>query len=287
MESRNFSVLVIIHGRAGHLRNLLAGVERSAETPGEVVLVYMDDPEPEPVSCSVPLRIHHIASRPGERGLPLARARNAAAAAAKHEDLVFLDVDCIPSATLFTALLDAAGGAPALAMAEPRYLPEPPAAGYGTSDAWLTEASAPHHARADLAGGAHSRHEMFWSLGFSLRAGLFGRLGGFDEQFTGYGAEDTDLAFRARAAGVPVTFVPEPLFHQHHGVHKPPLNNFEAIVVNARQFHARWGTWPMEGWLAAFSGMGLLDWEPSGSEMRVLRFPDEAEIAAARSTDPY
>ncbi|GAA3323201.1 glycosyltransferase family 2 protein [Paeniglutamicibacter sulfureus] len=288
MEARNFSVLVIAHGRAGHLRNLLAGVERSAELPCEVVLVYMDEPVPEPVSCIVPLRIHHVTSRPGESGLPLARARNTAASAADSPNLVFLDVDCIPSDTLFTALLDAIEGEPVLAMAEPRYLPAPLQAGFGIDDAALLGASVPHHARANLAGGGErSRHEMFWSLGFAIKAGIFFRMGGFDEGFTGYGAEDTDFAFRARKQEIPMCFVAEPLFHQHHGVHKPPLNHFEAIIANARNFHGRWGTWPMEGWLGAFAEMGLIRWDPEGSRIDVMRKPGAAEVEATRSNDPY
>lgn len=288
MESRSFSVLVIAHGRAGHLRNLLAGVERSAELPGEVVLVYMNEPNPAPVSCCVPLRIHHVSSRPGEAGLPLARARNTAARVAAGPNLVFLDVDCIPSATLFTALLDAIDAGPALAMATPRYLTAALRDGAGADDAALLAASVPHHARWDLAAsGTGWRHEMFWSLGFSIESEQFFHLGGFDEGYSGYGAEDTDFAFKARERLVPVRFVPEPLFHQHHGVHKPPLNHFEAIIANARNFYARWGTWPMEGWLGAFAERGLIQWDPAGSGIGVQRMPTTAEVAATRSNDPY
>ncbi|GAA5225638.1 glycosyltransferase family 2 protein [Paeniglutamicibacter antarcticus] len=288
MQERGFSVLVIAHGRAGHLRQLLAGAERSAELPCEVVLVYMDEPDPEQVSCSLPLRIHHVSSRPEETGLPLARARNAAAALASCPNLVFLDVDCIASATLFTALVDAIETDPVLAMAQPRYLRAPLETGASINDFALMEASLAHHARKNLAeGGAGSRHEMFWSLGFSIKAELFAQLGGFDEGYTGYGGEDTDFAFRARAAGVPMVFVAEPLFHQHHGVHKPPFNHFEAIVANARLFHGRWGTWPMEGWLGAFASAGLLEWAPAGTGFTVLRTPTGGEIESARSSDPY
>lgn len=288
MEARSFSVLVIAHGRTGHLRNLLAGVERSAELPGEVVLVYMNELNPDPVSCSVPLRIHHIYSHPGEAGLPLARARNTAASAATGPNLVFLDVDCIPSATVFSALLNAIDQGPALAMANPRYLPAPLNDGDGTNDAALLAASVPHHARGNLAdSGTSSRHEMFWSLGFSIKSEQFLRLGGFDDGYSGYGAEDTDFAFRAREHRIPMRFVPEPVFHQHHGVHKPPLNHFEAIIANARIFYARWGTWPMEGWLGAFADRGLIQWNPAGNVIEVQRIPSIEEVAAARSNDPY
>lgn len=288
MQERDFSVLVIAHGRAGHLRELLAGVGRSAEVPREVVLVYMDEPEPPPVVCPVPLRILHVSTGTGEAGLPVARARNTAARAAASPHLVFLDVDCIPSVGLFTSLLDAQEAGPVLAMAEPRYLSVPLQEAPVRGDASLLAASVPHHARKHLRHGVtSSHHEMFWSLGFAITAELFTRLGGFDEGFAGYGAEDTDLAFRARDARVPMFFVVEPLFHQHHGVHRPPLNHFDEIVVNARAFHARWGSWPMEGWLSSFTQMGLLDWDPAHTEFRVCRSPSAVEIDFARSDEPY
>ncbi|GAA5228999.1 glycosyltransferase family 2 protein [Paeniglutamicibacter antarcticus] len=288
MQERKFSVLVIAHGRTGHLRSLLEGVGRSTELPHEVVLVYMDEPYPEPVACCVPLRVLHVSTGVGDAGLPLARARNTAARAAEHPNLVFLDVDCIPSRTLFTALLDALQTGPVLAMAEPRYLRGPLEEAPAAGDASLLAASVSHHARKHLARNTNSsHHEMFWSLGFAIEAKVFAPLGGFDEGFAGYGAEDTDLAFRARVAGVPMRFVVEPLFHQHHAVHKPPLNHFDAIVLNARAFHARWDTWPMEGWLGAFTSMGLLEWDPLATEISVRRVPTEAEIHSSQSNEPY
>lgn len=288
MVKRDFSVLVIAHGRAGHLQNLLAGAERSNELPNEVVLVYMDEPDPEPVSTCLPLRTAHVSSRRGETGLPLARARNTAAALASSQNLVFLDVDCIPSTALFTALVDAIAAEPVLAMAEPRYLRGPLESGQLITDASLQEASVAHHTRKGLAlSRTGARHEMFWSLGFSISSQVFRCLGGFDDCYTGYGAEDTDFAFRARAAGVPMCFVPQPLFHQHHGVYKPPLNHFDAIVANARQFHAKWDAWPMEGWLGAFAAQGLLEWDQVYHRLTVLRTPAPEEIENARSSDPY
>ena len=288
MHMDEFSVLVIAHKRTSHLRQLLAGVDRSSIHPAEVVIVYMDDPSPVPVSCGVPLRIVHVSSLGDDAGLPLARARNAAAAAATTARLVFLDVDCIPSAELFTALVRSLRNGPILAMAEPRYLGKPLEHKGQVNDAQLQELSVPHHARAGLPLGAvKSLYEMFWSLGFAITASGFARVGGFDEGFSGYGGEDTDFAFRARDAGLSMCFVPAPVFHQHHGVHKPPLNHFVSIIDNARRFHERWGSWPMEGWLEAFTQLGLVDWNPDGASLAILRTPTAAEVESARSLAPY
>lgn len=283
-----FSVLVIAHGRAGHLQRLLDGVQRNACQPQEVVVVYMDDPLPEPVSCTLPLRIIHLPSMPQESGLPLARARNAAADAARSERLVFLDVDCIPAQPALSLLLGSLAAHGGLVMAEPRYLRRPLPSVRTPSDPQLADLSVPHHARADLPRNVPcDRHEMFWSLGFAIHAQDFERTGGFSTAYGGYGAEDTDFAFAARTQGLTVTFCSAVIFHQHHGVHKPPLNHFADIVANARIFRQRWGMWPMEGWLTSFQQLGLIDWDAKAEPLQVLRHPTEQEIEQAHSLEPY
>lgn len=283
-----FSVLVIVHGREDHLRRLLQGVDASRQRPAEVVVAYMNEPDPAPLECSVPLRTIHVTSTLEDSSLPLARARNAAAAAAQTPNLVFLDVDSIPAAGLFSTFLQALGQGPVLAMAEPRYLKQPLDPGQAVSEEQLLASSVPHHTRLGLPrASTMSGHEMFWSLGFAMAASVFERVGGFDEQYQGYGAEDTDFAFRVRDAGIPIHFVEDPVFHQHHGVHAPPLNHFSDIIANARRFHAQWRVWPMEGWLKEFSRMGLISWRPSHTELTVHRPPEREEISAARSLAPY
>jgi hypothetical protein len=125
--------------------------------------------------------------------------------------------------------------------------------------------------------------------GNSRRPG-FERLGGFDEAYVGYGAEDTDLAFRARDAGVPLLFTASTVaFHQHHPIYDPPLQHFSDIVANANRFRQRHGIWPMDGWLQAFAAMGLIAPPPAQGALTVLRPPSAAEIAGAAqsATEAY
>lgn len=283
-----FSVLVLVHGRTEHLRRLLAGVDASALRPVEVVIVYMNEPSPPLMQSVVPLRIVHISSGESYPGLPLARARNAAAAAAQTSNLVFLDVDAIPSAHLFATFMHVLTQERVLAMAEPRYLKKVLDATRAVDDEALFAASVCHHAREGLPKeSSMSDHAMFWSLGFAIHASVYADAGGFDEGYIGYGGEDTDFAFRVRELGVPVRFVDAPVFHQHHGVYTPPLNHFREIVDNARLFHARWGVWPMEGWLKAFAYRGLIAWAPSQCSLIVQRMPTPQEVESARNCAAY
>ena len=59
----------------------------------------------------------------GGSGLRLAAARNAAAATASGDVLVFLDLDCIPGAGLCADYAEAAHDFPGLLMGEVMYLP--------------------------------------------------------------------------------------------------------------------------------------------------------------------
>ena len=62
-------------------------------------------------------------------------------------------------------------------------------------------------------------------------------------------------------------------YHQHHPISSPPREHLADIVRNARRFRARWGRWPMEGWLARFAAEGLVEWEPGGTTIRRSRQP--------------
>lgn len=282
---------MISANRDDHLANLVVGLNHSTRRPAELVVVYMDQPNPTPLDSAIPVRLVHLPAT--ESGtLNLAAARNAAAAAASTTTLIFLDVDCIPATTLCDTLmrdLDSLGG---LVMAQPRYLSE---AGFlaDDGDAGLMRASIPHHARTTLAPAdgepptTTDKYELFWSLGFAVTADDFALIGGFDESFTGYGGEDTDFSFTARDKGVPLSFSAATMFHQHHGVTNPPLQHFSDIVANSIVFHSKRGLWPMTGWLTAFATAGYIDWTADAAEIAVLQHPTDDDVAAARVNAPY
>ncbi|MCJ2039644.1 galactosyltransferase-related protein [Methylobacterium sp. J-059] len=272
------SVVTLNKGRGHHLARLLEGLGRGVP-PAEAVIVEMGGDDGPLPNLGFPVRRTHLR----RDGLPLAAARNAGRRAASGDVLVYLDVDCIPSATLVSGLAASVAEHDGLICCEIRYLP-----GAVVSDGWteagLDRVGHRHPARRFPEAGVIPAPQpgLFWSLAFAVRAATYDRIGGFDEGFTGYGAEDTDLAFRAAQAGVPVLFAGGMhAFHQHHLSCDPPLQHFTDIVANARRFHRRHGIWPMDGWLDAFAGLGLVAADRAGG-LAVLRSPTEAEIAAAQ-----
>lgn len=272
------SVLTIVRNRSAHLAQLIEGLRRSDRRPDELIVVDMSD---EPVTVG-PTGFPVLIERFETDGLPLAAARNRAASLAKHDMLVFLDVDCIPLGDCVGLLAETLTEHDGLLCADIRYLgPDDARGSWEETD--LLKHGRPHPVRAFPARGVREETNagLFWSLAFALRRSTFAALGGFDEGFTGYGAEDTDFGFRAAAAGLKLLFVGQAIAcHQYHDSYEPPVQHVADIVRNARVFQARWDRWPMEGWLADFERLGLVRWEENALDF--LRLPTACEMAAAR-----
>lgn len=272
------SVLTLVKNRQEHLDNLVKGLRRSTVAPAQLVIVDMSDvPIAQPIA-RFPIEVVRLETT----GLPLAQARNLAAAKANTEALLFLDVDCIPGSNLVGAIAEAVLDPSALICAEIRYLAAADARGGLWTEASLKASGIPHPVRNFPADGLvrQANAGLFWSLAFGVRRAAFERTGGFDERFTGYGAEDTDFAFRAKAAGLDLSFMGgTSAYHQHHTVYDPPLQHFADIVRNARLFHDKWGFWPMDGWLDAFARLGLL--RRSQAALTIIRHPSVEDIAGA------
>lgn len=274
----SLSVLTIVKDRPAHLAQLIEGLRRSADLPDELIIVDMaSDPPVSAVETGFPIRIIRLENS----GLPLARARNVAAEAATGESLLFLDVDCIPMRRLTAAARDNIKMHDALLCWEALYLGPQDARSFWT-EAELLMCAKRHPARQFPSTGLRREENagLFWSLIFGISKARFISLGGFNEAFTGYGAEDTDFGFRARDNGVPLLFLAGPgAFHQHHDTYDPPLQHLADIVRNARLFHTLWGVWPMEGWLKEFTRSGFIAW--NGTEMTILKLPQAGDIRSA------
>ena len=284
---RTVTVATLVRGRQVHLDHLVAGLLAQTSAPDELVIAYMQEQPPQ-VASPLPFSVSCV-QIPGDV-LPLASARNSAAYAATGDILAFLDVDCIADRNFIRRAREAIQNAEdGVYMPEIRYLP-------AMSHGWLDEAqSRPdyallegagvrHPAKPSLAEVATKRVEDYgelWGLAFILLRQNWFAAGGMDEDYVGYGAEETDFGQRLRVAGLPLCWLGGTIcYHQHHAVHNPPLQHFDSIVENARRFHDRWGDWCMTYWLDEFEKRGYL--LRNGDVIDVLSRPNEAEILATR-----
>ena len=257
------AVITIASGRHEHLDRQLDGLAAGEQRPDLHVVVAMADPG---IAAVVSRRACVVPCAGDPALLPLATARNLGARhalAAGADALVFLDVDCIPAPGAIADYARALERHPgALLTGEVGYLPPLPDGGYPL-DA-LASLATPHPARPipDGADTVPLDHRMFWSLSFALDRATWAAIGGFHEGYLGYGGEDTDFGQLARQRSVALLAIAGArVYHQWHPSPSPPLHHLDDIVPNARVFHARWGWWPMRGWLDAFAERGLVRYD--------------------------
>lgn len=258
-------IVTVVHGRHTHLGHQLRLLAQSDPASAHVVVAIDDHEIPAVVTTHRGERDVDVLSIGSDSsGLPLAGARNRGVrhALARGADLIILlDVDCVVGPGTLARYADAAASCPSALLCGPvTYLAED-----STMPAWPQELAAvrsPHIARPDPEQGEvihGGDHDLFWSLSAALTPATWAQVGGFCEDYVGYGGEDTDFAWTARARGVDLVWVGgADAYHQHHPISSPPIEHVDAIVRNAKLFHERWGQWPMRGWLEAFAERGLI-----------------------------
>lgn len=263
------SVLTIVHGRKPALINLISGLANNTDLQLELVVVHMNESVVDLPANTFPIR--SISCNTAAK-LPLAMARNLAVAHAASEFCIFLDVDCIPAANFIHLYRTAFATSDQLWSGQVRYLQHgfPEDADTAVLQKWST-------ADPVRAGLTSLPYELFWSLNFACSKTVFAQINGFDESYTGYGAEDTDFSFEARNQGITLGLLPAMAYHQPHPSYDPPLNHLTDIVNNASVFYHKWQRWPMEGWLRQFKELGFISW--TADSLSVLHLPSPSIIA--------
>ena len=275
----HISVCTIYAKRKLHLQNLVKGLIQSSVYPDELVIVCMNDRLPE--LPQTPFEITTATINTDDGTLPLAAARNKAAAIARGDKLIFLDVDCISDRDLVSIFNYHLEREDALYSGSVRYLSKPLhnydwTAGLAKSSFHKLQGTAPE--------GKEKRphpYELFWSLNFGIRKQTFEDLGGFDERYDGYGGEDTDFSFTARSRGLPHYKIAALAYHQFHPSYTPPLNHLADIVRNALVFYDKWQILPMDKWLKQFAELGYIKLE--NNEAEIIKYPTKAEIEICRN----
>lgn len=274
-----FSIVTIVKGRRKQLANLFDSIKSSTILPCDIQVVCMDNLDSIVIPDGLNVNIHLIK---GIHQLPLAAARNTGITAAKTDNVIFIDVDCIVSPTLFANMLMSLQ-AENIITAYPLYLPVLPDTGnYGD----LKHKAVNHPARENIPAGRPVEHLQFWSLIFAIQKQTFEKIGGFDESFIGYGAEDTDFAMMFHKAAVKLIFVRDFVLHQYHDKYDPPVNHFQSIIANATRYKQKWNVLPMHRWLKAFEKLGLIKIDQSDN-ITVIQKPTDSQLQNSVSKNPY
>ncbi|AWX43250.1 hypothetical protein HME9304_00237 [Flagellimonas maritima] len=267
------TVVLTHYNRQKNLENTLEGLNMQSSLPKKVVVVNFGT-EPE-LSVDYRFELSIIPFRNEWQFLPVAAARNLGVEHADTEHLVFLDVDCIPSRNFCGTIVGNVRNNGGLVMGTPRYMLVKKQQCHNLEQ--LENLSTPHPARPIVSNIQRENcYELFWSLCFCININDFKRIGGFDENYVGYGVEDTDFGLKSKQLGVPFYLSPAEVYHQQHPLFIPPLNHIESIIGNCNHFHSKWGYWPMSDCLEDFKYMGLIEWNFSRNRpISLLRLPDQ------------
>jgi glycosyltransferase involved in cell wall biosynthesis len=212
------SVVVSTYERPERLALLLDGLRRQTIAPSRFEIVVVDDgsgPETEALLRAaqargdLPLRIARHASNQGQSA-----GRNTGWRLAQAPLVAFTDDDCVPTPGWLAALLAAAAEHPGTIVQGPT-LPEPDELKRGLILARTVRS-------IELG-------PQYETCNIAYPRALLSDLGGFDVRWAV--GEDTDLAWRAIAAGAGAVAAPEALVH--HAVDRPGLR---AMLRDA----ARW-----------------------------------------------
>jgi glycosyltransferase involved in cell wall biosynthesis len=209
------SVVIPTLNKVDLLRKTLAALEGQLSDPGqtwEVVVVNdgsSDGTAAFLATCAAAGRLPLQVISP-ERNVGRARARNLGAHAASGRFLLFLDDDIVAPPGLLAAHL-------ALLQAEPRC----GTIGYAVTDPALVDS--PHFHYLDTRGTARlaagpAPARFFVTQNAAVPRSAFLDVGGFDEDFSSYGFEDMELAFRLEEqAGLRFRVLTGPVpLHVHH-----------------------------------------------------------------------
>lgn len=272
-------MVTLVKGRRKQLANLLDSIKQSTIFPFDIQIICMDNLAGIEIPEGLKVNIKLIKD---DHSLPLASARNMGISTAETDNIIFIDVDCIVSPSLFESMLMNLTEENII-VAYPLYLPIVPENGTYSE---LIHNAIPHPERKHIPSNEPIPHLKFWSLIFAIKKATFGKIGGFDENFTGYGAEDTDFAMSFNSEGIKQIFVRDYILHQYHDKFDPPLNYFESIIKNAKQYKIKWKVLPMQRWLRRFEELGLIKIDED-DDITIIQKPTEIQIKNSVSPNPY
>ncbi|MDN3060076.1 glycosyltransferase family 2 protein [Streptomyces hygroscopicus] len=232
------SVVVIVRNDLTAVRRLVAslgGRRQDTDAPYEVVVV--DDGSAVPVASGladladdVPLV---VVRRDGTGNR--AAARSAGAARGRGRFLAFLDADQeVPAHWVAEHLRWQRAFPAAVVVGHRRHRRDP------ASPLWTPEVRT--RVTAEFSEN-YSRIAAAWYLPFSCNlsvpAAVYDELGGYSDEFTGWGFEDHDFGYRAWAAGVPTVHHPHAWSWDFHHVVRTDAPRIAEWEANRRTFLAR------------------------------------------------
>ncbi len=250
---RSVTVVVPYYQAPEALALTLAALEGQTYPRDLFEVVVVDDGSDPPLApvCDSPLAVR-VVHQP-DRGFGLARARNTGARAAEGEILAFLDCDMMPEAGWlaaharwhhaasdvlsigFRAHVEAVDLDPAAVRSRPGSLADLFEGRPVERPEWIDF----HMARtADLTAWSEDLFRVVTGGNFGISRRFYDLVGGFDETFTQWGAEDIEFGFRAFTRGGVLVPVRDAFcWHQGPGAAPSPAEQSSLDLQHAKIAH--------------------------------------------------
>ena len=290
------SAVTIVKSRTEKLCSLISQLEQCSPTPDELVIVWMAPPSYLSLIQSEKFDIVHKFTTQGE--LPIAKARNKGMLAAKHENLVYLNVDAVISPWLckdgLLALKDNT-----VVFTSVVFLPNERCS-KSYSDILKSEQQIGYLASNDETLPKEDNNEIpsrdqennhgkfsddsICSTVFFIRKTDFQKTGGFDEGYAGFGLNDEDFFTNCRALGYSLEQLPTRTFAPQRLNYQCPVNHLLDFVHNAQRFHAKWGFYPCTEVLTAYAEKGFIDSNYEENGLKVIQLPEQDDDLSNSNT---
>ncbi|MCW8109546.1 family 2 glycosyl transferase [Alteromonas ponticola] len=266
----SISVVVIVKTRTQQLVRLIKQLEESSLRPDEMVVVWMGSPSEFSLLKSDHFPVLHKFESSG--GLEIARARNKGLTAATSTHCLYLNVESVISPLLLEQF--------AKAWTQSYVL---------TSRVFCVEKSLldlpfaeieTHYHRVGCIGERKTFSVNHNPSMFFIAKHDVDTIGGFDENYSGFGINDEDFFQTCLDADLTVENVDVVTFIPNREHYQCPINHLVDFVRNAELFYQKWGYYPCQDVLFRFADLGLINEDFQSSAIHILRLPTEEERKA-------
>lgn len=251
---KKFSIVLIAYNNRDSVKACLASIEKLDYDPQDFDVILVDDGSDEPLvqtltlDSSIQFQTVYL---PRSSTSSRARARNQGAALAQSDSLVFVDSDHYLSAQLLQGYARYFDTFPSKKMVlgtrvdlegwQTSLLFE----GKRSSDA-LFERIRSRDYRYELEktvgmpfNRMAAKWNLFWSCNFAIQKSFFDSLGGFDEQFLGWGMEDVEFGYRVLQSGEDFDLLENNIYHFFNDFPFLPQKYIE-WVINVERFYLKY-----------------------------------------------